>query len=116
MTLLQCISLFGSLLFLLLLFYALQKSYLREGYALLWLFIDIGMIVLSIVPKSMDWIAGKLGIKMGPFVLVLFMLGGMILILFQQSVALSRHNEKIKRLAEELSLLREEAAKKKHEE
>ena len=116
MTLLQCISLFGSLFFLLMLFYALQKSYLREGYALLWLFIDIGMVVLSIVPKSMDWIAKKLGIHVGPFVLVLFMLGGMILILFQQSIALSRHNEKIKRLAEELTLLREKVAKNKHEE
>ena len=80
------------------------------------LVIDIGMVVLSIVPKSMDWIAKKLGIHVGPFVLVLFMLGGMILILFQQSIALSRHNEKIKRLAEELTLLREKVAKNKHEE
>ena len=32
--------------------------------------------------------------------------GGILLVLFQQSVIISKHNEKIKRLAEELSLLK----------
>ena len=106
MTLLQWLSFGGSLAFLAMILFAIHRAYLREGYALLWLAVTCGMIVLSLIPRSMDRIAKLLGIHIAPFVLVLFMLGGILLVLFQQSVIISKHNEKIKRLAEELSLLK----------
>lgn len=106
MTLLQWLSLGGSIAFLAMILFAIHRAYLREGYALLWLAVTCGMIVLSLIPRSMDRIAKLLGIHIAPFVLVLFMLGGMLLVLFQQSVVISKHNEKIKRLAEELALLK----------
>jgi len=106
MTLLQLLSLGGSLAFLLMVLFALHRAYLREGYALLWIAVTCGMIVLSLIPRSMDKLARIIGIHIAPFVLVLFMLAGMSLMLFQQSVVISRHNEKIKRLAEELALLK----------
>jgi len=108
MTPIQWLSLTGSLCFLLLVMFAIYRGYLREGYALLWIAVTCGMIVLALTPRVLDWIARQVGVYTPPFVLVLFMLGGMLLVLFQQSVVISRHNEKIKRLAEELALLKAE--------
>ena len=106
MTPIQWLSLIGSLCFLLLVMFAIYRNHLREGYALLWIAVTCGMIVLALTPRMLDWIARQVGIYTPPFVLVLFMLGGMLLVLFQQSIVISRHNEKIKRLAEELALLK----------
>lgn len=106
MTHIQWISLIGSLFFLVLVMFAIYRGYLREGYALLWIAVTGGLIVLALLPRILDWIANIVGIYTPAFVLVLFMLAGMLLVLFQQSVIISRHNEKIKRLTEELTLLK----------
>ena len=93
-------------------FWAIYRGWLREGYALLWIFVTCGMIVLALVPRLMDIIARIVQIHTPPFVLVLFMLGGMVVLLFQQSLIISRHNEKLKHLTEELTLLKAERSGK----
>ena len=108
MTTIQYIALICSFAFLFFVFWSIYRGWLREGYALLWIFITCGMIVLAIVPHLMDFIAKKVQIYTPPFVLVLFMLGGMVILLFQQSLIISKHNEKIKHLTEELALLKAE--------
>ena len=108
MTLFQWYSLSGSLIFLLIVLWAIYRSYLREGYALLWIATTVCMILFSLVPKLLDWIAGIVGIHTPAFVLLLFLLCGMLSLIFQQSIVISKHNEKIKRLAEELALLQAE--------
>ena len=108
MTLIQYIALAGSLFFLFSVFWAIYRGWLREGYALLWIAVTCGMIVLSFAPRLMDFIAQLVQIHTPPFVLVLFMLAGMVVLLFQQSLIISKHNEKIKHLTEELTLLKSE--------
>lgn len=106
MTIIQYIALSGSILFLFIVFWAIYRGWMREGYALLWLLITFGMIILSIAPRLMDYIASIVEIHTPPFVLLVFMIGGMLLLLFQLSLIISRHNEKIKHLTEELTLLK----------
>lgn len=112
MMLIQYVSLGGSLIFLLIVFLTIYRGALREGYALLWIFVTLGMIFLSIVPKLLDLAAALVGIRTPAFVLLLFMLGGILLLLMQQSIVISKHNEKIKRLTEELALLQEDIQRK----
>lgn len=106
MTVIQYIAFIGSLSFLFFVLWSIYRGLLREGYALLWIAVTIGMLILAIAPRLMDFIARLVQIYTPPFVLVLFMLGGMVLLLFQQSVIISKHNEKIKHLTEELTLLK----------
>ena len=108
MTLIQYVSLFGSLVFLSIVFLSIYRGILREGYALLWILVTLGMILISVVPRLLDFAARLVGIQTPAFVLLLFMLVGILLLLFQQSIVISKHNEKIKRLAEELALLQED--------
>ena len=106
MLVIQIISLIGSLLFLLLVFLAIYRSKLREGYALLWIAVTAGMIVLSLAPRLLNKMARLVGIQTPAFLLMLFMLVGIVLVLFQQSIVISKHNETIRRLLEELTLLK----------
>lgn len=108
MPLIQYIALIGSFIFMLLVFWSIYRGWMREGYALLWIAVTVGMIILSWVPRLMDLIARVIQIYTPPFVLVIFMLGGMVLLLFQQSLIISKHNEKIKHLTEEITLLKAE--------
>ena len=103
----------GTLFFVVL--FMILRNYLREGYALLWLAVTLGLGILSVFPGLLDKIALYLGIQTPAFALMIFIFGGMTLILIQQSIVLSRHNEKIKRLGEELALLREELREKNNE-
>ena len=106
MTTTQIFSLCSSVLFLLGVLWTIYRGYIREGYSLVWIAVASGMICLSIFPRVLDWVAGYLGIETPAFALMLFMLGGTLVLILQQSIIISRHNEQIKILAEELSMLR----------
>lgn len=106
MIVIQYVALACSLIFLLVVFWTILRGYLREGYALLWILVTAGMIVLALAPELLKFIAAIVEIKTPAFVLLLFMLGSMVILMFQQSLIISRHNEKVKRLTEEITLLK----------
>lgn len=105
MTLTQCLTLMASIIFLFIVIGVIRRNHLREGYALLWLMMTAVIMIVAIVPGLMKYLAYMMGIKTHAFAVILVLIGGMFLILFQQSIVLSRHQEKIKRLTEELTLL-----------
>lgn len=112
MIVIQYIAIAGSMIFLLFVLWAIYRGWMREGYSLLWLAISCGMILLSVAPKLLNFIAEIVEIQTPAFVLLVFMIGGMLLLLFQISVIISRHNEKIKHLTEEFALLKNECKNK----
>ena len=86
----------------------LRKGALREKYAVLWLFFSGVALVFALIPDSLNWVAGKLGVAY-PVNLVFFVLAVLlVLVSVQLSHELSRHEMRIRRLAEEVALLREE--------
>ena len=104
----QIISTVGSLCFLLIIFYTVRQKKLKEAYAILWIFSGIIMLVLSVWTNCLRVISDLIGIVYPPATLFLFLLCGIILILFQYSLLLSKNQERICRLAQEVSLLKAE--------
>ena len=95
-------------------FELLRRGVLKEKYAVLWLFVAGVGFVFAVVPGLLDWLGTSLGI--GAPVNLLFFIMGVVLLLVsvQLSYELSRHEARIRRLAEELALLRQEIAQSRH--
>ena len=108
LTKIQIISIAGSLTFLLILFLCVRQRRLKEAYAIFWLFFGVLMLVLSIWTDCLRKISEMVGIVYPPATLFLFLLCGTEMILFQYSLLLSRNQERISRLAQEVALLRNE--------
>mgnify|MGYP004488610517 CR=1 FL=1 len=82
----------------------IRKKRLELRYALAWLIVGVGVLILDCFPQMIKWIAGKLGIA-SP-VNMLFFLGFCfsLMIIFVLTVAVSRSSIRIKQLAQELAL------------
>jgi hypothetical protein len=98
----------ASLLIFVFVFDLLRRGILKEKYAVLWLFVAGIGLLFSIVPGALDWLGTTLGV--GAPVNLLFFVMGVVLVLVsvQLSYELSRHEARIRRLAEEVALLRQQ--------
>lgn len=84
----------------------LLRRQLREKYATLWLIIGIAFLVLALCPGLLLWLAATLGVTVPSnliFALSIVLLVGVALHL---SWELSRAEDEIRRVAEEVALLR----------
>lgn len=102
------IAVVASLLIFIFVFDLLRRGVLKEKYAVLWLFVAGIGFIFAVIPGLLDWIGTSLGI--GAPVNLLFFIMGVVLLLVsvQLSYELSRHEARIRRLAEEVALLRQE--------
>ena len=90
-------------------FRVLRSGQLREKYAALWIVLGALIIVLGVWPDLLQAVAGLLGVQLASnllFFLALVMLLGVALHL---SLAVSRMEEEIRTLAEEVAILRLES-------
>ena len=106
-TTVQWYSLAGSLIFLLMVLDSVRRQRLREAYALIWIFLAVGMILISLWTDILKFISDTLGILYPPATLFLLLLVGILLLLFQYSIVISMHHERILRLTQEIALLKE---------
>jgi hypothetical protein len=84
----------------------LRRHQLREKYAVLWLVIGMGLLALVLFPELLFWAAAVVGIKVPTnllFAITLLLLLGVCLHLAWE---MSRSEDRIRRLAEEIALLR----------
>jgi hypothetical protein len=102
------IAIIASLLIFIFVFDLLRRGVLKEKYAVLWLFVAGIGFIFAVIPGLLDWIGTGLGI--GAPVNLLFFIMGVVLLLVsvQLSYELSRHEARIRRLAEEVALLRQQ--------
>lgn len=112
MTLIQYLAGTVSLFFLILVLAAVYKGQLREAYALIWLSVSIIILSLSLSQRLLHLLAEFLGIKTPAFALLSSLLMGMLFLLFQVTLVLSKHNARITRLTEELALLQKKTEQK----
>ena len=98
----------ASLLIFVFVFDLLRRGVLKEKYAVLWLIVAGIGLVFAIVPGLLDLLGASLGI--GAPVNLLFFVMGVVLVLVsvQLSYELSRHEARIRRLAEEVALLKQQ--------
>lgn len=101
------IAVIASLAIFIFVFDLLRRGILKEKYAVLWLFVAGVGFVFSVIPGALDWVGVRLGI--GAPVNLLFFVMGVVLVLVsvQLSYELSRHEARIRRLAEEVALIRQ---------
>jgi len=89
-------------------FSLLRRGALREKYAVLWLFFSGTALFFSLFPKALNWISGQLGVAEPVNLLFFVTVVLLILVAVQLSYELSRHEARIRRLAEEVALLEHE--------
>lgn len=84
----------------------LRSRYLRGKYAATWLLIAAGVLLLAVFPGILFWLADLLGVVTPAN--IAFFVGALALLLIsvQFSIELSRYEERIRRLAEEIAMLR----------
>lgn len=103
----QIFAIIGSILLLLLILQLIRKEYLKPGYALLWVFTSLLLLVLSVYSKGLFLLSNAIGIYYAPAALFLVLLIGLLLVCMHFSVTLSKHQKQIKTLAQELAILKE---------
>lgn len=89
-------------------FYLLRRGALREKYAVLWLFFSGAALFFAIFPSALVRISQLIGVAQPVNLLFFFTVVLLVLVAVQLSYELSRHEMRIRRLAEEVALLRDE--------
>ena len=88
-------------------FYLLRRGVLREKYAVLWLFFSGAALFFAIFPGALEWISALIGVAEPVNLLFFVTIVLLVLVSVQLSYELSRHEARIRRLAEEIALLEE---------
>jgi len=86
-------------------FWLLRRGVLREKYAVLWLVVSGVALVLALIPGGLKWISDALGVETPSNLLFFITVVLLVLVSIQLSYELSRHEMRIRRLAEEVALL-----------
>lgn len=83
-----------------------RRRHLRVRYAGMWLVVGLGMTTLAVAPGLLDWAADALGVVDPPNLLFFMGLIVLLVVVVQLSLELSRVDEQMRILAEEIALLR----------
>ena len=109
----QVVAIVGSIFLLVVIMYLIRRERLKEGYSILWLLVGIAMIVFSVFAGLLDQLAHLLGIAYAPAVLFLILVAGLFVLALHFSLLLSRYDKRIRRLAQEHAILKQQINKEK---
>ena len=79
---------------------------LKEGYALLWLLAALTLVATPILITPLDQIAFFLGIEYPPALFLGLGIIGLLLIIFQLTLVISKFSDQIRTLTQEIAILR----------
>lgn len=89
-------------------FWLMRRGVLREKYAVLWLLFSGAALLFSVVPGALRRVSDLIGVETPANLLFFVTIVLLILVAIQLSYELSRHEARIRRLAEEVALLDQE--------
>lgn len=89
-------------------FWLLRRGVLREKYAVLWLLLSGVALFFSLVPGALKGLSDALGVETPANLLFFVTIVLLVLVAVQLSYELSRHEARLRRLAEEVALLDQE--------
>ena len=95
----------GSLVTLVLLFELLRRKHLREKYAILWVVVALGTLVVAAFPQLLFWMSDLVGVEVPANLLFFFASMLLLGISVHHSYELGRLEERTRTLAEEVALL-----------
>lgn len=99
------LAIVASLVTFVFVFLLLRRGVLREKYAVLWLLVSGMALVLALIPGALRWVSDILGVQTPSNLLFFVTVVLLVLVSVQLSYELSRHEMRIRRLAEEVALL-----------
>ncbi|MCP4164933.1 MAG: DUF2304 domain-containing protein [Chloroflexi bacterium] len=85
----------------------LRRRRLKEEYALLWLVAALSLLLAPLLIDPLDEIAFFLGVDYPPALFLGLGIVGLLLILFQVSLNISRFSDHIRVLTQEIAILRQ---------
>lgn len=101
----QVLGIIASILTFAFVFWLMRRGVLREKYAVLWLLLSGAALFFSIFPAALRWLSDMLGVETPANLLFFVTIVLLVLVAVQLSYELSRHEARIRRLAEEVALL-----------
>jgi hypothetical protein len=108
----QIIAIATSLLFLLYIGWLIVKGRLREEYAIIWILCTIILIVFSFWREGLQVMADLFGVAAPPNLVFTGAIFAVLIYLLHLSVTVSRLQEQNKKLAQDVTLLREAMKKR----
>lgn len=84
----------------------LLRRKLREKYAILWMIVGLAMLVLAAIPPLLGWLAQILGVAVPSNLVFALAMALLILVAVHLSWELSTAEDEVRRLAEEVAILR----------
>lgn len=87
-------------------FEMLRRRQLREKYAVLWIFIALGVVPLAVFPEGLDFVADALHVATGASLVLFLGLVLLLVICVHLSWEVSQLEEETRTLAEEVALIR----------
>lgn len=104
----QILGALASVLTFVFVFWLMRKGVLREKYAVLWLMLSGAALFFALVPGALKSLSNLLGVETPSNLLFFLTIVLLILVAVQLSYELSRHEARIRRLAEEIALVQQE--------
>ena len=98
----------GSVLFFVFIINMVRTKKLELKYALIWIITSLSFIIMSVFPKTVFTVARVLEIEVASNALFLCIIFLLLLMVFALTVAVSRQAGRIKRLVQEVGLLKSE--------
>ncbi|CDK01546.1 conserved membrane hypothetical protein [Microbacterium sp. C448] len=86
----------------------LLRRQLSEKYAALWIVIGLSILILAIFPGTLGWLAAVLGVEVPANLLFALALALLIAVTLHLSWELSTSEEEVRRVAEEVAIIRGE--------
>ena len=102
---LQIVLALSSIAFLMMTIYFIRKKGLDLYRSLLWLFMAVLFLVLSLFPGIVTFFSRLIGIATASNAIFLIIIFFLLVVSLSMSAALSRHHMRIKRLVQSLALL-----------
>ena len=104
----QIIAIVAVLFFLGLIISFILKGKLRTEYSIIWILMGIIFLVFSVWRQSLDLLADFFGVYYAPSLIFIFFFFMIFIFLIHLSVVNSKQHEQIKKLAQEIALLKGE--------
>lgn len=86
----------------------LLRRQLQEKYAVLWIVVGVAMLILELSPPLLGWLASVAGVQVPSNLLFFLGIALLLGVSLHLSWELSRAEDEIRRVAEEVTLLRAE--------
>ena len=100
----KCVIIVVLILGLLKILGLIKKNKLELKYALSWLFLELGIFIITLIPNLLNVISKALEIYNEIYMLFFIEFVFIILVIFSLTMSLSRNSERVRKMAQEIAL------------